>query len=168
MPRLFALDHAFPQPIVAALAPAFAGEAELVPVVAIDHRMIELDDWQLLLALHHHTRPWDGLITPDASMLALPRELSVLMHTKLSLVAAEGAGHDPVRATGLVLTHLSSVCRRTRADRAQIWHLRAGERLPVDPMDEVTRAAEHRSMTVGELLAEGRLPRADLDRDPLA
>ena len=51
MPRLFALDHNFPQPIIDALID-FSVEAELVRVDRIDDRMPELDDWELLLALH--------------------------------------------------------------------------------------------------------------------
>ena len=50
MPRLFALDHNFPQPIVDALA-EFQVDAELVRVDAIDPRMADLDDWELLLAV---------------------------------------------------------------------------------------------------------------------
>ena len=49
MPRLFALDHNFPQPIVDVLS-EFQVEAELVRVDRIDSRMPDLDDWQLLLA----------------------------------------------------------------------------------------------------------------------
>lgn len=55
MPRLFALDHNFPDPIVAVLT-EFQVDAELVRVDQIDDRMPDLDDWELLLALHHHAR----------------------------------------------------------------------------------------------------------------
>jgi hypothetical protein len=92
--RLFALDQNFPQPIVDALAD-YIIEAELVPIAQVDERLATLDDWEVMLALHHHGRPWDGLITTDANMLALPRELAVLMQTKLSLVVAKESGHDP-------------------------------------------------------------------------
>ena len=55
MPRLFALDHNFPDPIVATLG-RFQADAELVRIDAIDARMPDLDDWQLFLALHHDKR----------------------------------------------------------------------------------------------------------------
>jgi hypothetical protein len=71
-PVLFALDQNFPQPIVNALT-RFQAHAELVPVRQIDERMSDLDDWELLLALHHHERPWAGLITTDSSMLSQVR-----------------------------------------------------------------------------------------------
>ncbi len=98
-PRRFALDQNFPQPILALLAEYLREEAELVPLAQIDKRLAEsVDDWRILLSLHQRG-DWDGLITTDSGMLSLPRELAVLMQTKLSLVVAEEAGHDPLRAT---------------------------------------------------------------------
>jgi hypothetical protein len=51
--RLFALDQNFPLPIVEVLS-EFMAEAELVPIAEIDPRLADLDDWEVLLALHHH------------------------------------------------------------------------------------------------------------------
>lgn len=59
--RLFALDRNFPQPIVDVLG-EFMTEAELVALADIDPRLTDLDDWQMLLALYHDERKWDGLI----------------------------------------------------------------------------------------------------------
>ncbi len=81
MPRLFALDKNFPQPIVSVLSD-FQADARLVPLDRIDPRMSTLDDWELLLALHHHAEPWDGLITTDSSMLAQGRELATLIQNE--------------------------------------------------------------------------------------
>jgi hypothetical protein len=165
--RLFALDHNFPQPIVAVLS-EYMVEAELVAVDAIDPRMTELDDWEVLLALHHHARPWDGLITTDNSMIQLPRELSVLMQSKLTLVVADAAGHDPLKATGLVLAHLPGICRRTRPDVAQAWVLRAPQRPHDDPWSLLERVAAHQGRDPDALYAEARLSPAELRIDPLA
>lgn len=55
--RSFALDHNFPDPIVAVLAD-FQAHADLVRIDQIDGRLPDLDDWERLLALHHHERPW--------------------------------------------------------------------------------------------------------------
>jgi hypothetical protein len=68
---LFALDQNFPEPIVAALDD-YIVEAELVPVRLIDPQLAELDDWELLLALHHDARPWAGLVTTDSGILSQP------------------------------------------------------------------------------------------------
>lgn len=62
---LFALDQNFPEPIVNALN-EFIPEVDLVQLREIDAALTsEIEDWEVLLALHHHERPWDGLITND-------------------------------------------------------------------------------------------------------
>jgi hypothetical protein len=98
--RIFALDHGFPQPIVDVLAD-YTPDVELVRVDEIDERMPDLDDWEILLALHHQGDRWDGLVTTDSSMVRTPESLTVLMQTKLTLVVAMEAGHDMLKATGL-------------------------------------------------------------------
>ncbi|HET7646980.1 MAG TPA: hypothetical protein VFK17_00325 [Gaiellaceae bacterium] len=164
--RLFALDQNFPLPIVDVLS-EFMAEAELVPIAEIDARLSDLDDWEVLLALHHHNRAWDGLITTDSGMLSLPRELSVLMQTHLTLVVAEAAGHDPLKATGLVLTYLPWIANQTRPDSAQLWVLRAANKPPEDPWDRLTRIAARRETTTQALYNAERLTRDELNRDPL-
>jgi hypothetical protein len=75
MPRLFALDHNFPQPIVEVLA-EFQQSADLVPIGAIHDRMPDLDDWQVLLALAKHQRPstdWSRLIARCSACLESSR-----------------------------------------------------------------------------------------------
>jgi hypothetical protein len=167
MPRLFALDQNFPQPIVAVLD-EYMTEAELVPIEQIDSRMATLEDWEILLALHHHDRPWDGLVTTDSDMLALPREMSVLCQTKLTLVVTEEAGHDPLKATGLVLSHLPGICQRTDAERAQLWVLRTTQRPPRDPWEQVRRIADRRSTSAADLYNDFKLDAAALAANPLA
>jgi hypothetical protein len=58
--------------------------AELVRLDDIDERLSDLDDWELLVALYHHTDPWDGLITTDSGMLNQGPELAALIQTKLT------------------------------------------------------------------------------------
>jgi hypothetical protein len=130
MPRRLALDQNFPEPIVDGLADWLASDAELVPIRRIDDRMATLDDWEVLLALHSDNSEWDGLITTDAKILSLPRELAVLCQTKLTLVVAEAVGHDPIKATGLVLAHITRICEQTRPDTAQVWRLRRAPSRP--------------------------------------
>lgn len=164
---LFALDQNFPQPLVQAVAP-FLPEVELVPIRSIDVRLSDMDDWEILLALHHHERPWDGLVTTDSSMLNQARELAVLRQTSLTLVIAHDAGHDPIKATGLLLAHLDYVATQTRPAEPQIWRLTANNRPGRDPWEFLQRAAQHQHRDVDELWREGRLTRAVLGRNPLA
>ena len=127
MPRLFALDHNFPDPIVSVLA-GFQTDAELVRIDRIHSGMPDLDDWELLVALHQHSENWDGLITTDSSMLNQGPELATLIQTKLTLVVATASGDDPVKASGLLFAYLSGICKRTRPDVAQVWTLSAANR----------------------------------------
>jgi hypothetical protein len=83
--RLFALDQNFPEPVCKMLGELLP--AELVPVRQIDASLSEVDDWQLLLALQQHPRPWDGLITNDDSMLRLDGNYSA---TRLSMGVRRG------------------------------------------------------------------------------
>ncbi len=102
------------QPIADSLRVRLEADAPLVPIADVHPHMVTLEDWEVLLALHTDVRPWDGLIPTDASMLSLPRVLAVLCQTKLTLVVAVAAGHDPIKATGLVFAHISNICERTR------------------------------------------------------
>lgn len=169
-PRLFALDQGFPQPIVSALGDYLRVEASLIPLSGIGARLPDMEnDWEILLSLHHHAEPWDGLISTDTGMLDLPRELATLMQTKLTLVVCRAAGHDPVRATGLLLTNLSTICDQTTPTRAQLWKLGGGRRRePDNPWDHFSRIAAKRDMTTGELRSEEWLSDSELARDPLA
>ncbi|MGZ4777663.1 MAG: hypothetical protein ACXV5L_00580 [Thermoanaerobaculia bacterium] len=164
--RLFALDQNFPQPIVAVLA-NYIPEAELVPIGDINPRMSRLEDWEVLLALYNDRRPWGGLITNDASMLSLPREMSVLIQTKLTLVVAEATGHDPIKATGLVLAHLPSICERTTRDVPQVWHLRTAARPHDDPWDRLKDIAKRSGGTAKQQFNDHKLSDDELTTSPL-
>ena len=167
MPRRFALDQNFPEPIVDGLADWLAPDAALVPIRRIDARMATLDDWEVLAALHADEADWDGLITTDAKMLSLPRELAVMSQTKLTLVVAEAVGHDPIKATGLVLAHITRICEQTRPDTAQVWRLRTSTKPAEDPWSFLERVAERRDIEAQTLYSSERLSKAHLGRSPL-
>lgn len=166
--RLFALDQNFPQPIVAVLQDYMA-EAELVPLADIDPRLTaDIDDWEILLALHLDARPWDGLITTDSGILSLPREISVIMQTRLTLVVAEAAGHDPLRATGLVLTYLPWIAAHTSPNEGQVWALRARNRPHEEPWRRLERIADRLGVTAQTLYQQERLTEVELRQNPIA
>jgi hypothetical protein len=151
--RLFALDQNFPEPIVRALGD-FLDCADLVPVRRIDEGMPLLEDWELLAALARHTRPWDGLITSDDSMLNDARSMTILEKTRLTLVIAQGQGHNPIRATGLVFCHLDHICTHTHPGRPQIWTLRTTQRNADDARLYLGKIAKREKTSVEELLAK--------------
>lgn len=97
---LFALDHNYPAPIIEQAKP-YLSDVELVFIGEIDTRLPEFEDWELLLALHHHRRDWDGIISNDTSMLDQERELAVLGYTHLTLVAdSRGPRSNPFNRFG--------------------------------------------------------------------
>jgi hypothetical protein len=167
MARLFALDQNFPQPIVAALG-RFQADATLVPVGAIDPRLSDLEDWELLLALHNHAEPWDGLVTTDTRMLRQGPELAVLLQTKLTLVSTRASGNNPVKASGLLFAYLAGICSRTDPSVAQVWSLNAAQRPASDPWDLLESVARHQHRNAADLYEECRLSDAQLAVDPLA
>ncbi len=131
--------------------------AELVPVREIDRTWAELDDWELLSALAAHERGWDGLITNDEAMLSLPKEMTVLDQTGLTLVVAKGEGHNPVRAVGTLLCHLSHVCHQTTPGTAQIWRLSVAQRKPESAYEYLERIAARSKTTVAKLVVEHKV-----------
>lgn len=159
--RLFALDQNFPEPIVLSIMKAVP-VAELVPVRTIDPKLAEVDDWELLLALHQDERPWDGLITNDDAMLSLPKNVTVLSQTHLTLVVAKGEGHNPVRAAGVLLCHLNFICHHTRQDRAQVWNLRVTQKNADEPTAFLDRIATRENTTAAELFKRHRLSAPEL------
>jgi hypothetical protein len=158
---LFALDHNFPEPVVAAFAVVLP-MVELVPVRAIEPTWPDLDDWELMLGLYQHQRPWDGLITNDENMLSLSKEMTVLSQTRLTLVVAKGEGHNPIRAVGALLCHLPFICHHTVQDRAQVWNLRVSQKNHDEIFVYLDKIAEKSGTTVEGLLAKNRIPAAQL------
>jgi hypothetical protein len=161
--RLFALDHNFPQPVLGALGDALP-QVELVPIREIDPDFTELDDWELLRALHVHERPWDGMITNDDAMLSLAKEMTVLSQTGLTLVVAKGEGHNPIRAVGTLLCHLSHICHHTTPGTPQIWKLRVAQKNAERVGDYLETIAKKAKTTVAQVLADNRLAPTDLRR----
>lgn len=162
----FALDQNFPTPLLEALRP-FIREVDLVSVRDLDGRLPELRDWELLLSLYHWRPRIDGLVTADSSMTSLPREMCVVAQTRLSLIVAAEAGHDPLKAAGLLLLHLPHICEQSRIDRAQIWSLRSIQRPPVKPHEYLERIAKRERKTVEEVRDEHALSQAELALNPL-
>jgi len=164
--RLFALDQNFPQPLVDRATPYFL-DLELEPIRDIDMRLSEIDDWELLLALHNHERSFDGLITTDGAMLNQPRALEVVRQTNLTLVVIQAAGHDPIKATGLLFAHIEYVASQTTSDRPHVWSLAAHNRPGRDPLELIDRIANHQNRSTDEVLDEVRFSKAELLRNPL-
>lgn len=163
---LFALDHNYPAPIIEEAKPFLSG-VELVYIGEIDSRLTEFEDWELLLALHHHSRAWDGMISNDTSMLDQERELAVLGYTHLSLVAPVAAGHDPIRSTGLALTHIENIAARTTPRAPQVWRLGGRTGGGHHPDQFLGKLAKRAGLDPIDLRKEAMPSSAVLQRNPL-
>lgn len=101
-------------------------------------------------------------------MLRQTLELITLIQTNLTLVVAVDAGHNPVRAAGLLFAHLQNICKRTTPDRPQVWQLTARGMPADEPWAILQRHAEHTGRTAHQLWAESQLSAESLARDPLS
>jgi hypothetical protein len=116
----FGADHDYPPELVKTAAKYLPFDA--TPIREIDRRLVDrFDDWQVLLALHQ--LGFAGLITLDAEMLDLPREMAVLHQIKGTLVVIEAAGHNPLRAFGQLLVHMTSIAAQYQAEHAQVFRI---------------------------------------------
>ncbi|MDE2994525.1 MAG: hypothetical protein OXU67_11665 [Chloroflexota bacterium] len=150
----FVLDHNFPWQVTKLPWPE---HLRLTRLAAYDASLIQhYDDWQILDALNRRGDV-DGFITNDANILQLPREMVVLSGTRLTLVVADGVGHDPIRATGLVMLYLGHIVHRL-SHRAQIFTLRPGDlgRYQSSPAKQIDRLADHQNIAPPELIARER------------
>jgi hypothetical protein len=162
--RLFALDQNFPEPILRAMATALP-MADLVPVREVRPELAEVDDWELLRALHQDERRWDGLITNDDALLSLAREMTVLSQTRLTLVVVKGEGHNPVRAVGALLCHLPFICHHTVRDRAQLWNVRVSNKNADEVQSYLDDIAARTDTTAADIFTKHKLPNQDLRPD---
>ncbi len=143
-----ALDHNFPQPILAALS-EWLGDIDLLPIGHIDRRLTNLGDRELVLALHQ--LGYKGLVTNNYRMLQNPVELAAIIKTGLSIFAIEGLGDDPIRATGALLLDLPSAVNAVEAGRPGVFRLRPRAPRPKDPWELLRELAHRRNEDVGDL-----------------
>ncbi len=125
-----ALDQNFPTPLIDAVRDYLPKDLEVRSLHQIDRRLSDLDDRQLFIALHQ--LGWNGLITNNYKMLAVPAELAAIVKTNAVVVAVEGLGHDPLRAVGALLLELPGLTDRVRPRRSNVFRLAYRRRLPED------------------------------------
>lgn len=65
-------------------------------------------------------------------MLDVPEEIGAISSTKLTLIAVEGLGHDPLRAVGALLLELPAIIRRIRPGHSNVFRLAYRARQPED------------------------------------
>ena len=159
-PITLALDHNFPEPILAALD-EFMIDIRLIPIRRIDGQLPDLDDRQLVISLHQ--LGYAGLVTNNYKMLRNPTELAAILRTKITVFAIEGVGHDPLRATGALLLDLPGAVRKM-SDKPGVFWLRPRNPQLVDPWELFKDAAEHQHRVPAELYEEVAVSDEELRR----
>jgi len=159
-----ALDHNFPEPVLDALD-GFVPEARLLPIRKIHPKLPDLDDDELVVALHR--LEIGVLATNDYKMFKNPRELAAIMSTRLTVIAFEGLGDDPIRAAGALLLDLPAITNRLDSEKAQLFWLRPRRPEPIDPWMQLQKLAERRDTSAKLLYAEYKLSESELSFDHL-
>ncbi len=119
MASRFALDQNFPDN---ALRQSWPDSLSLVRLGTFRPDLVRgVEDWEILLELQHEGL--GGFITNDEKMLRAAREMVALANTQLTLVVTSGTGHDPMKATGLLLMHLRDIAVDS-ASRPLVYVLR--------------------------------------------
>jgi hypothetical protein len=158
---LFVTDQNFPQPILREAIEKYVLGLRIVSLGKLEARLARgYEDWQVILALRQLGA--EGFISNDENMLYSARVVAVIEQTKLSVVVCAGVGHNPVVASGLLLTNLPDIAKRHRSNQPQVWILRHAERRPT-PMGKLKEEVERRS---GLRVNDFRVSRAVL-QEPL-
>lgn len=154
-PLHFVLDHNFPYQVVHGLAwPPYLRLSALKDVAP--HLVDQQDDWRILLALAERGDV-DGYIANDTDLLDGVEELVALTRTQLTVVVTAGVGHNPLRASGLLMTYLAEIAKQVQRERRRpvIYRIAAAplggfRRTPGQYID---RIAERRGALARELIS---------------
>lgn len=163
-PLRFALDANFPQPLLNTIAP-FINEVQLTPIQLVHPKMADLLDWQVIVALHR--RGFHALVTNDYHMLYEHKVLAALQVTRLSLIAIESLGHDPVRATGALLMDLPDIAKKLTPGTPKVFFSERRSLQPHSIQNYFERRAAKQGITIADLVRRERLSNDDR-MDPLA
>lgn len=105
-PRPIALDHNFPEPIVQAVE-HWLPELVFHWIKDLPGKLNRLEDHDLIYELHR--RGFPIMVTNNHRMLDDERVLVAVELTRVTVVAIERAGDDPVLATGVLLKDLPKI-----------------------------------------------------------
>jgi hypothetical protein len=155
-PPVFVYDQNFPMPIMRhIIVPGLTLRPlkDIHPDLIADH-----DDWEVMRELRVRGGV-DGWITLDRKMLNLEKEMVVLHQSRLSLVVFEGAGNDPLIATGMLLTHVTVIAKQTNPRQAQLSHLRRSPtKPPENPWARIEQIAAREKVSAQTLYDRNKLP----------
>ncbi len=137
----------------------------LFHVAEIDRRLSEASDRELIIWAKNND--YDALVSTNHRMKDEPMEVAAMLSTKLTVVLTQSMGHNPLRASGVILLELPTLHSRVRPGKPNLFVLSYQPRTPRDPWDDLTRVARHRGTTAPALWEEVRPTAEELAVDIL-
>jgi len=166
-PRLrLTLDQNFPMPLIDLNREYLPTDIDLVHIAKIDHRLSDLGDRQLFIALKQ--LGYDGLITNNYRMLAIPEEVAAIVKTKAVVVAVQALGHDPIRAVGALLLELPGLPERLRRGKGNVFRLNYNRRRPEDAWTYLAEAARRLGKDPDELWEDVKVTNDEMNTTVLS
>lgn len=148
----FVMDQNYP---LTALRLDWPLSLRLTPLPTIEPDLVrDHEDWEILYRLNQRGDV-HGFVSNDSGMLNLPREMIVLQSTGLALVITDGVGHNPIRATGLLMVHLDEIARRITG-RPQLFVLKPGNLVPTNLAKLTNTLADREGIAPPELIRRER------------
>lgn len=127
---ILVLDENFPEPLVAAVLQVATPSLQLVSWKSVGGQVGGLADAALVRELAR--LGYNALVTCDYHMLTNPEVLREMKQTNFTVIGCKDVGHDPVRATGLLLYNLEHISVHYRVDAPQPWLLASKQSSPRD------------------------------------
>lgn len=154
MARQVALDHNFPEPVLASVD-RWLKDVEFHHLRHIDPALAELQDHELIYDLHG--RDLSILVTHNWKMENDARVVVAVHRTRFTLLTLRKAGDDMIFATGVLLRDVVPVLRR-EVPRGQIFQARPSTIRPRPAYQVLQGLARRAGTTVEALMDEHRPP----------
>lgn len=151
-----ALDQNFPLPLVHAFQPFTPPSVTLEHLTKIDPALSRVADNDLIHELHR--RGYDGLVTTDYHMLDDPETVAAIVATKLTILAIEAAGHDPLKATAALFQELPGLEHRILPKQANVILHRPRPTTPKPAWEHLKRIADKQNVDVSDLWEQHKPP----------
>lgn len=124
------LDENFPEPLVAAVLQVATPNLSLLSWKSVGGQVKGLSDAALIEELSRLGH--NALVTCDYHMLNNPEVLAAMKQTNFTVIGCKDVGHDPVRATGLLLYNLEHISHHYVRNSPQPWLLASRQSSPRD------------------------------------
>jgi PIN domain-containing protein len=124
------LDENFPEPLVTAVLQVATPTMQLVSWKNVGASVSGRADADLISELAN--LGYGAIVTCDWHMLYNADVLAAMRQTNFTVIGCKDVGHDPIRATGLLLYNLEHIATHLRDDRPQPWLLASRQSSPRD------------------------------------